>query len=173
MMTARKLIPLAAAAALTAGACAARADARDDLYAAFCAPPPEIKVGCYYYWVNERVDEAGVRKDLEWMKTNGITRAFLATDIRNRTRVENPWDGQTFGDCTFQSEKWWRCLRTALKTAGELTAKLNTAADPTRAQLADTLTGLNNLASQLSALMERLEDNPDQLLRGNRAPAVK
>ncbi len=119
-MTARKLIPLAAAAALTAGACAARASARDDLYAAFCAPPPDIKVGCYYYWVNERVDEAGVRKDLEWMKTNGITRAFLATDIRNRTRVENPWDGQTFGDCTFQSEKWWRCLRTALKTAGEL-----------------------------------------------------
>ena len=63
--------------------------------------------------------------------------------------------------------------RTFLKVAGELTAKLNAAADPTREQLSDTLTGIRNLSDQLSAIMERLEDNPDQLLRGNRAPAVK
>ena len=86
----------------------------------FANPPPDVKIGCYYYWVNERVDEEGVKKDLMWMKENGITRAFLATDIRNRTRFENPWEGQQFGDCTFRSEKWWRCLRTAFKTAGEL-----------------------------------------------------
>lgn len=90
------------------------------LYEDFVSPPPDVKIGCYYYWVNERVDEEGVRKDLAWMKENGITRAFLATDIRNRTRIENPWEGQVFGDCAFMSEKWWACLRTALKTAGEL-----------------------------------------------------
>ena len=86
----------------------------------FANPPPDVKIGCYYYWVNERVDKEGVRKDLQWMKENGITRAFLATDIRNRTRFENPWEGQQFGDCSFRSEKWWRCLRTAFRTAGEL-----------------------------------------------------
>ena len=47
----------------------------------FANPPPDVKIGCYYYWVNERVDEEGVKKDLKWMKENGITRAFLATDI--------------------------------------------------------------------------------------------
>ena len=88
--------------------------------AAFANPPPSVKVGCYYYWVNERVDPEGVRKDLEWMKANGITRAFLATDIRNRTRWENPWEGQTFGTNGFMSVHWWRCLETAFETAGEL-----------------------------------------------------
>ena len=48
----------------------------------FANPPPDVKIGCYYYWVNERVDEEGVKKDLQWMKENGITRAFLATDTR-------------------------------------------------------------------------------------------
>lgn len=87
---------------------------------AFWNPPDSIKVGCYYYWVNERVDPEGVKADLQWMKNNGITLAFLATDIRNRTRWDNPWEGQVFGDCKFQSPLWWENLRTALKTAGEL-----------------------------------------------------
>jgi hypothetical protein len=87
---------------------------------AFWNPPDSIKVGCYYYWVNERVDPEGVKKDLQWMKDNGITLAFLATDIRNRTRWDNPWEGQVFGDCKFQSPLWWENVRTALKTAGEL-----------------------------------------------------
>ena len=51
------------------------------LRAGFANPPPDVKIGCYYYWVNERVDEEGVKKDLKWMKENGITRAFLATEI--------------------------------------------------------------------------------------------
>lgn len=95
-------------------------ESADTLRAHFLSPPDDVKVGCYYYWVDERVDPEGVRKDLEWMKTNGIGRAFLATDIRNRTRLENPWEGQTYGDCKFRSEKWWECLRMAFKTAGEL-----------------------------------------------------
>ena len=88
--------------------------------ATFANPPPSVKVGCYYYWVNECVDPEGVRKDLEWMKANGITRAFLATDIRNRTRWENPWEGQTFGTNGFMSVHWWKCLETTFETAGEL-----------------------------------------------------
>ena len=93
---------------------------RDQLYESFLTPPDSIRVGCYYYWVNEHVDPEGVKKDLQWMKDNGITLAFLATDIRNRTTYDNPWAGQTFGKNKFQSKLWWKNLRTALKTAGEL-----------------------------------------------------
>ena len=64
--------------------------AKAGLYEDFVNPPESVKVGCYYYWLNERVDAEGVRKDLEWMKENGITRAFLATDIRNHDEGEFP-----------------------------------------------------------------------------------
>ena len=106
-----------------AAACSAAGEATTafpGLRTAFEAAPETMPLGCYYYWINERVDEEGVRKDLEWMKEVGITRFFLATDIRTRTRWDNPWEGIEFGDCKFRSDKWWACLRTALKTAGEL-----------------------------------------------------
>jgi hypothetical protein len=93
---------------------------RQSLRQSFLTPPDSIRVGCYYYWVNEHVDPKGVVADLQWMKQNGITLAFLATDIRNRTRWERPWEGETFGKNKFQSKLWWKNLRTALKTAGEL-----------------------------------------------------
>ena len=105
---------------MTANAQAEKQDSCEQLWQSFLTPPDSIRVGCYYYWVNEQVDPKGVVADLQWMKDNGITLAFLATDIRNRTRWENPWDGQTFGKNKFQSKLWWKNLRTALKTAGEL-----------------------------------------------------
>lgn len=105
---------------MTAYAQAEKQDSREQLWQSFLTPPDSIRVGCYYYWVNEQVDPKGVVADLQWMKDNGITLAFLATDIRNRTRWENPWDGQTFGKNKFQSKLWWKNLHTALKTAGKL-----------------------------------------------------
>ena len=98
----------------------AQDNARDRLRQSFITPPDSIRVGCYYYWVNERVDPAGVKADLQWMKDNGITLAFLATDIRNRLNWDDPWKGQMFGKNKFRSKLWWKNLRTALKTAGEL-----------------------------------------------------
>ena len=81
-------------AALPLALCAQEAEFSPELFA---NPPEEVKIGCYYYWVDERVDPEGVRKDLLWMKENGITRAFLATDIRDRRRLDNPWEGRKFG----------------------------------------------------------------------------
>ena len=91
---------------------------RDQLYQSFLTPPDSIRVGCYYYWVNERVDPKGVKADLQWMKDNGITLAFLATDIRNSLQADTTV--QIYGKNKFQSRLWWKNLRTALKTAGEL-----------------------------------------------------
>ncbi len=95
-------------------------NSREQLRKSFLNPPDSIKVGCYYYWVNEIVDPKGVKADLQWMKDNGITLAFLATDIRNNVYGENPWKEEYFGDNKFQSPLWWQNLRTALKTAGKL-----------------------------------------------------
>ena len=93
---------------------------RDQLYQSFLTPPDSIRVGCYYYWINERVDPKGVVADLRWMKENGITLAFLATDIRNRHQNEDALGKQLYGKNKFQSKLWWKNLRTALKTAGQL-----------------------------------------------------
>ena len=93
---------------------------RDQLYQSFLTPPDSIRVGCYYYWINERVDPKGVVADLRWMKDNGITLAFLATDIRNRLQDENALGKQLYGKNKFQSRLWWKNLRTALKTADKL-----------------------------------------------------
>ena len=82
---------------IMADAQSGNADPHERLWQSFLTPPDSIRVGCYYYWVNEQVEPEGVKADLQWMKDNGITLAFLATDIRNRTRWDNPWAGQTFG----------------------------------------------------------------------------
>ena len=116
----KRLLTLTVSMLFAVGASSQTSTLRDQLYQSFLTPPDSIRVGCYYYWVNERVDPKGVVTDLKWMKDNGITLAFLATDIRNRDRVENPWEGQIFGKNKFQSRLWWKNLRTALKTAGEL-----------------------------------------------------
>ncbi|MBR1395215.1 MAG: hypothetical protein IJ559_06125 [Prevotella sp.] len=36
---------------------------RERLYQSFLTPPDSIRVGCYYYWINERVDPKGVVAD--------------------------------------------------------------------------------------------------------------
>ena len=104
-----------------AAACSAAGEATTafpGLRTAFEAAPETMPLGCYYYWINERVDEEGVRKDLEWMKEVGITRFFLATDIRTRTRWDNPWEGIEFGDCKFRSDKWCLCCLRRQRSRG-------------------------------------------------------
>ena len=63
--------------------------------------------------------------------------------------------------------------RTFLPAASKLADQLTASAAPAGAQLAETVTLLHNLTAQISVLVERLDDNPDALLRGNRAPKVQ
>lgn len=93
---------------------------RQALWEAFLTPPDSIRVGCYYYWVDRFVDPKGVKEDLKYMKENGITLAFLATDIRNRINMAPASESDPHGKNVFQSRLWWKNLRTALKTAGKL-----------------------------------------------------
>ena len=110
------MVVLSAAQTYSGGHCSQR----DNLWQSFLTPPDSIRVGCYYYWVNEQVDPKGVKENLRWMKDNGITLAFLATDIRNRTQPGSASEEQQYGKNKFQSRLWRKNLRTAFKTAGEL-----------------------------------------------------
>lgn len=65
-----------------------------------------------------------------------------------------------------------RETKTFLPAAARLADNLNTSAGPVREQLAETVVILHNLTTQISTLVERLDDNPDVLLRGNRAPEI-
>ena len=78
-------------------------DLRESLWQSFLSPPDSIRVGCYYYWVDRFVDPKGVKKDLEFMKENGITLAFLATDIRNRINMASASESDPHGKNHFQS----------------------------------------------------------------------
>ena len=61
--------------------------------------------------------------------------------------------------------------RTFLPAASRLANSLTASTGPA-GQLAETVTLLHNMTTQISALLERLDDNPDALLRGNRSPKV-
>lgn len=90
----------------------------------FYAPPESVQTACYWHWLNDHVSEEGVIKDLQAMKRAGINRAFLATNIRNRTSWSRDLTGQYFGKVKFMSEEWWSALHTALKTASDLNIEM-------------------------------------------------
>ncbi|MDR1339694.1 MAG: glycoside hydrolase family 2, partial [Prevotellaceae bacterium] len=81
--------------------------AADPLESGFANPPGDQRVGCYWYWIDEKITKEGVIADLHAMKKAGITRAYI---------------GLTGGgsDVKFMSEQWWEVIHTAMKTATEL-----------------------------------------------------
>jgi len=79
---------------------------------AFQNIPDSVQLAVYWYWVSDHISKEGVIKDLEAMKSAGINRAFIGTNIVN--------DGTPFGAHKIFSEAWWDILHTALKKATEL-----------------------------------------------------
>ncbi|MDR1454883.1 MAG: glycoside hydrolase family 2, partial [Tannerella sp.] len=79
----------------------------DPLKSGFANPPDDQRVGCYWYWIDDKITREGVVADLHAMKKAGITRAYI---------------GLTGGgkEVKFLSESWWDLLHAAMKTATEL-----------------------------------------------------
>ncbi|MDR1372680.1 MAG: glycoside hydrolase family 2 [Dysgonamonadaceae bacterium] len=77
------------------------------LESGFETPPADIRVGCYWYWIDKTVTKEGIIADLEAMKKAGITRAYI---------------GLTGGgeELAFMSDQWWNMIHTTLKKATEL-----------------------------------------------------
>ena len=84
---------------------------RDALVAGFETPPDSIQTSVYWYWLSNNVSEEGVIKDLQSMKKAGINRAFIGNI---------GLDDVPYGDVPMLSDRWWKVLHTALKTASDL-----------------------------------------------------
>ena len=92
----------------------------DDIKKGFLTPPDSVRISTFYYWLNNHTSKNGVIEDLKAMKKAGITRVFIAANIRNRTSWSRDTAGQYFGGVKIFSDEWWDILHTALKTAAEL-----------------------------------------------------
>jgi hypothetical protein len=77
----------------------------------FVSPPDSIRIGVYWYWINDNISKEAVVKDLTAMKQAGITRAYIGNIGQQSYPV---------GDVKILSDEWWEIIRTALKTATEL-----------------------------------------------------
>ena len=77
----------------------------------FMSPPDSVRIAVYWYWLNDNLSPEGAVKDLQAMKKAGITRAQIGM-----IGIED----LPYGEATYNSELWWKTLRQALKTAGEL-----------------------------------------------------
>lgn len=56
---------------------ACRKNTWDELSSGFRTPPDSIRIAAYWYWLDNDISKDGVLKDLEAMKSVGITRAFI------------------------------------------------------------------------------------------------
>jgi hypothetical protein len=87
----------------------------------FLNPPDNIRVGVYWYWINDNISKEAVIADLHAMKKAGITRAYIG----NIGKLTYPWGNwknpaPPYGNAKFMSDEWWEVTHTALKTAAEL-----------------------------------------------------
>ncbi|MDR1676252.1 MAG: glycoside hydrolase family 2 [Tannerella sp.] len=73
--------------------------------------PDSTRIGCYWYWISDNISKEAVVRDLEAMKTAGITRAFIGNI---------GLDNIPYGDIRILTPEWWEVMHTALKKASEL-----------------------------------------------------
>lgn len=95
----------------------------DWLESAFSNPPDSARPRVWWHWMNGNVTEAGIRKDLEWMKRVGIggLQAF-EVDIQTPQIVDRR--------LTFMSPEWKDAFRVAAVEADRLGLEFAIAASP-------------------------------------------
>ena len=71
----RQMVLLVLISLVTAGLpfALSRAFAGDDLASGFARPPVSAKPTVYWFWLFNRVDKAGITRDLEQFKAKGIS----------------------------------------------------------------------------------------------------
>jgi hypothetical protein len=84
----------------------------NELKANFKKPPTDVRVGVYWYWMNDNISVESVQKDLEAMKAAGITKAFIG-NIGGETQFPQ-------GKVKIFTDSWWKIVHAALKKATEL-----------------------------------------------------
>ncbi|AEU35230.1 glycosyl hydrolase [Granulicella mallensis] len=104
---------LAAIALASLSAIAVAQTATDPLAAGFRNPPEAARPRTWWHWTNGNVTEAGITKDLEWMKRSGIG-GFQLVDVASG-------GGQTVEPkIHFGTEEWYRAVRHSAEEAKRL-----------------------------------------------------
>jgi hypothetical protein len=78
----------------------------------FVTPPDSIRIGAYWYWMNDNMSVEGVTKDLHAMKQAGISKVLLGSNIVSENTES--------GNVKLFSDEWYEVMHATLKTAGEL-----------------------------------------------------
>jgi hypothetical protein len=101
----------------------APAHARDALLDGFKTPPDAAKPRTWWHWTNGNVSEAGIVKDLEWMKRAGIG-GFQLVDVA-------AGGGQTVERKTnFGTPEWLQAVRYAAENAKRLHLEMSLFSSP-------------------------------------------
>ena len=79
----------------------------------FISPPDSAKPRVYWWWLYNRVDKAGITRDLEQFKEKGISGVNLI--CTGGYAGKEPLPG-----VTYQSPAWWELFRYAVKEARRL-----------------------------------------------------
>jgi hypothetical protein len=108
-------VPVVAVLALAAGLRAAPEPPASALRAAFAAPAPDTRPGCYWYWINDNISKDGITRDLEAMARVGIGRAYIGHIFTYAPPRDSP-----VGDVKFGTPAWWDAVQWAVKEAGRV-----------------------------------------------------
>ena len=83
----------------------------------FATPPDFAKPRVYWFWLFNRVDKAGITRDLEQFKAKGISGVNLICNGGYAGAAPLP-------GVTYQSPEWWELFRHAVKEARRLNVEL-------------------------------------------------
>ena len=90
---------------------------KGNLETGFANPPASAKPRVYWFWIYNRVDKAGITRDLEQFKDKGISGVNLICN--GGYAGTSPLLG-----VTYQSPEWWELFRHAVKEARRLNIEL-------------------------------------------------
>src|SRR5450432_3438123 len=109
---------LLAAFAVAVLATMASAQAADPLAVGFKIPPESARPRTWWHWTNGNVTEAGITKDLEWMKRSGIGGFQLVDVASGNGQVVEP-------KINFGTEEWYHAVKHSAELAKQLDLEMS------------------------------------------------
>jgi hypothetical protein len=87
-----------------------RVGEKDTLFSSFVAPPDMVKPRVYWWWLFNRVDKAGITRDMEAFRAKGISGVNLICTGGYAGKAPLP-------GVPYQSPAWWELFRHTVKEA--------------------------------------------------------
>jgi hypothetical protein len=109
---------IAATSVLAIASVAFAQSAADPLAQGFLTPPESAKPRTWWHWTNGNVTEAGITKDLEWMKRSGIGGFQLVDVASGNGQVVEP-------KINFATEEWYHAVKHSAELAKQLDLEMS------------------------------------------------